>query len=56
MDCKRFDWPELAGEPDEAWFGYLRARGWTVNPVPELHRVGRRRYRSYLGWRVPHPA
>lgn len=56
MDSKRFDWPEMAGEPDEAWFGYLRAHGWTVSPVPEVALVGDRRYRRYLGQRDPQPA
>lgn len=52
MDWKRFDWPELAGDPDDAWFGYLADRGWTVSPVPTFSVVGERRYRRYLGWRA----
>jgi len=56
MDWKRFDWPEMAGDPDDAWFGYLADRGWTVSPVPTYRLVGERRYRRYLGWRAPQPA
>ena len=40
MDWQRFDWPAAFGEPDQAWFGYLLDRGWTVSPVPTVTRVG----------------
>ena len=52
MDWQRFDWPAMAGEPDQDWFEYLEQRGWTVSPVPTVARIGRRNYLRYLGWRA----
>lgn len=52
MDWQRFDWPAAFGEPDQDWFGYLLARGWTLSPVPTFTRVGTRSYLRYLGWRA----
>ena len=52
MDWQRFDWPTMAGEPDQDWFEYLEQRGWTVSPVPTVARIGRRNYLRYLGWRA----
>ncbi|MFZ0325518.1 MAG: hypothetical protein WAN48_15470 [Actinomycetes bacterium] len=56
MDWKRFDWPDMSGEPDDAWFGYLAERGWTVSPVPTYAKVDDRGYLRYLGWRERQPA
>jgi hypothetical protein len=52
MDWKRFDWPVVAGEPDDDWFAYLASRGWTVSPSPSVARDGDRGYLRYLGWRA----
>lgn len=52
MDWQRFDWPAMAGEPDDDWFDYLQRRGWTVSPVPTVARIGSRSYLRYLGWRA----
>ena len=52
MDWQRFDWPAMAGEPDQDWFDYLEQRGWTVSPVPTMARIGARSYLRYLGWRA----
>ena len=44
MDWQRFDWPAMAGEPDQDWFDYLQGRGWTVSHVPTVARIGSRSY------------
>jgi hypothetical protein len=52
MDWQRFNWPAVAGEPDQAWFDHLARRGWTVSPVPTVARIGPRSYLRFLGWRA----